>query len=134
MRPGRPAMASAGRRNGFRAWPLEAGRPVQRNVREDTLDRMPAQAPRRALDLLVCRLEASALSVGLDVAPLYRDDMFVVCGPRHPLPRRADPGADDGTRTQPGRRHNLTNRLQTRRTRAVSLPRAVAPSASLSAS
>ncbi|WP_244136288.1 hypothetical protein [Burkholderia sp. BCC0405] len=50
---------------------------------------MPVQAQRRALDLLVCRLEASALSAGRDVAPLYRDDMFVVCGPRHPLPRRA---------------------------------------------
>ncbi|AOJ43437.1 LysR family transcriptional regulator [Burkholderia lata] len=80
---------------GALAWLQEAGRPVQLNVREDTLDRMLAQAQRHELDLLVCRLDASALSAGLDVAPLYRDDMIVVCGPRHPLLRRARIGWRD---------------------------------------
>ncbi|KFG94513.1 LysR family transcriptional regulator [Burkholderia paludis] len=80
---------------GALAWLREAGRPVQLNVREDTLDRMLAQAQRRELDLLVCRLDASALGAGLDVAPLYRDDMIVVCGPRHPLLGRARIGWRD---------------------------------------
>ena len=66
---------------GALAWLREAGRAVQLNVREDTLDRMLAQAQRHELDLLVCRLDASALSAGLDVAPLYRDDMIVVAAP-----------------------------------------------------
>ena len=43
----------------------------------------------------MCRLDASALSAGPDVAPLYRDDMIVVCGPRHPLLRRARIGWRD---------------------------------------
>ncbi len=80
---------------GALAWLREAGRSVQLNVREDTLDRMLAQAQRRELDLLVCRLDASALRSGLDIAPLYRDDMIVVCGPRHPLLRRARIGWRD---------------------------------------
>ncbi|MBF5009641.1 LysR substrate-binding domain-containing protein [Burkholderia pseudomultivorans] len=70
---------------GALAWLREAGRAVQLNVREDTLDRMLAQAQRRELDLLVCRLDASAMGAGLEVVPLYRDDLIVVCGPRHPL-------------------------------------------------
>ncbi|MDN7697079.1 LysR substrate-binding domain-containing protein [Burkholderia semiarida] len=80
---------------GALAWLREAGRPVQLNVREDTLDRMLVQARRHELDLLVCRLDASALSAGLAVAPLYRDDMIVVCGPRHPLLGRARIGWRD---------------------------------------
>lgn len=75
---------------GALAWLRDAGRPLQLNVREDTVDRMLAQAQRRELDLLVCRLDATAMHAGLDMAPLYRDRMTVVCGPRHPLlrPRR----------------------------------------------
>lgn len=64
---------------------LDAGTPVQLNVRTDTLDRMFTQAQRRELDLLVCRLDATAMAAGLAVAPLYRDDVIVVCGAQHPL-------------------------------------------------
>ncbi|QTD93849.1 LysR substrate-binding domain-containing protein [Burkholderia anthina] len=80
---------------GALAWLREAGHAVQLNVREDTFDRMLAQAQRRELDLLVCRLDASAMRAGLDIAPLYRDDMIVMCGPRHPLLRRARLGWRD---------------------------------------
>ncbi|RQR35616.1 LysR family transcriptional regulator [Burkholderia sp. Bp9015] len=80
---------------GVLAWLRDAGRAVQLNVREDTLDRMLAQAQRHELDLLVCRLDVSALRAGLEIAPLYRDDMIVVCGPRHPLLRRPRVGWRD---------------------------------------
>jgi DNA-binding transcriptional LysR family regulator len=46
------------------------------------------QVERRELDMLVCHLNAAVLSSGLEVVPLYRDEISVVCGPRHPLSRR----------------------------------------------
>jgi DNA-binding transcriptional LysR family regulator len=64
------------------------GTSIQLNLREDTLDRLLPQAQRRELDLLVCRLDATALAAGLAVQPLYRDEMIVVSGPDHPLTLR----------------------------------------------
>lgn len=61
---------------------------IQINLREDTLDRLLPQAQRRELDLLVCRLDATAHAAGLAVQPLYRDEMVVVCGTDHPLSLR----------------------------------------------
>ncbi|KWO11390.1 hypothetical protein WM26_02565 [Burkholderia cepacia] len=46
---------------------------------------------------------------------------------------RTDPGADDRTRTEPGRRRKLTNRFRTRPAWRAALPGAVAPRAGLPA-
>lgn len=63
---------------------------IQINLREDTLDRLLPQALRHELDVLICRLDATALAAGLVVQPLYQDEMVVVGGLGHPLSRRAE--------------------------------------------
>ncbi|WP_322042295.1 LysR family transcriptional regulator [Paraburkholderia sp. J67] len=74
---------------GVLAWLREHDTPIQLNTRVDTLDRLLPLAQRRELDLLVCRLEATALASGLHVDELLRDDVVVVAGHRHPLHRRS---------------------------------------------
>jgi DNA-binding transcriptional LysR family regulator len=74
---------------GVLAWLREHDTPLQLNVRVDTLDRLLPLAQRRELDLLVCRLEATALASGLHVDELLRDDVVVVASHRHPLHKRS---------------------------------------------
>lgn len=70
------------------AWLHEHDTPLQLNVRVDTLDRLLPLAQRRELDLLVCRLEATALASGLRADELMQDEVVVVANHRHPLHRR----------------------------------------------
>jgi DNA-binding transcriptional LysR family regulator len=74
---------------GVLAWLHEHDTPLQLNVRVDTLDRLLPLAQRRELDLLVCRLEATALASGLRADELLRDEVVVVASHRHPLHRRS---------------------------------------------
>ncbi len=67
------------------AWLREHDTPIQLNVRVDTLDRLLPLAQRRELDLLVCRLEATALASGLRADELLHDEVVVVASHRHPL-------------------------------------------------
>jgi DNA-binding transcriptional LysR family regulator len=75
--------------SGVLAWLHEHDTPIQLNLRVDTLDRLLPQAQRRELDLLVCRLEATALAAGLAVDELLRDEMVVVAAKHHPLHKRS---------------------------------------------
>jgi DNA-binding transcriptional LysR family regulator len=66
----------------------QQGSPFQISLQEYTLDHLLPQALRHELDLVVCRLDATALGSGLASRSLYRDEMIAVAGKQHPLARR----------------------------------------------
>jgi DNA-binding transcriptional LysR family regulator len=66
----------------------DLGSRVQVDLQENTLDHLLPQALRHELDLVVCRLDATALASGLANRALYRDEMVAVAGGKHPLARR----------------------------------------------
>nr|WP_311526996.1 LysR substrate-binding domain-containing protein [uncultured Ralstonia sp.] len=61
------------------------GSAILLQMREGTLDQLLPAMQRRELDLLVCRLEATAMQSGLVAQGLYRDEVRVVATRRHPL-------------------------------------------------
>ncbi|WP_321815514.1 MULTISPECIES: LysR substrate-binding domain-containing protein [unclassified Paraburkholderia] len=67
---------------------VENGHSIRLNVQEGSFTSLLTQVERRELDVLVCHQNATVLSSGLEVVPLYRDEISVVCGPKHPLMRR----------------------------------------------
>lgn len=67
---------------------MESGSSIQLHVREGPYPTLLSQVARHELDMLVCHLNATVLSSGLEVVPLYRDEISVVCGPKHPLCKR----------------------------------------------
>jgi DNA-binding transcriptional LysR family regulator len=69
---------------------LAMSAPAQQiNYSENTLDNLLPLMQRRELDMVVCRLEAAALTSGFTVTELYSDEILVVAPKEHPLHRRS---------------------------------------------
>jgi DNA-binding transcriptional LysR family regulator len=60
---------------------------LQINYVENTLDYLLPLLHRRELDMLVCRLDAVALTSGFEVTELYSDEIVIVAPKDHPLQR-----------------------------------------------
>lgn len=71
---------------------------IELSLVEDIAARLWVDFERNELDVLVTRLDARALGAGLPHRRLFADRHRVVCGPRHPLARRARPGWRDAVR------------------------------------
>lgn len=74
------------------------GPPLRIVVIEDTLDKLLPRALRRDIDLLVCRLDATAMNAGLVTVPLYQDDVRMFGARHHPLAAKASPTWADAAR------------------------------------
>jgi DNA-binding transcriptional LysR family regulator len=64
---------------------LRDARAPRITLREASLDTLLPLAQRHELDVLVCRLDASARAAGLEILPLYQDDLAVLAAKDHPL-------------------------------------------------
>ncbi len=58
---------------------------LQINFSENTLDYLLPLMQRRELDMVVCRLDATALTSGFSVTELYSDEIVIVAPKDHPL-------------------------------------------------
>ncbi|MFK0375901.1 LysR substrate-binding domain-containing protein [Pandoraea sp. NPDC090278] len=78
---------------------LERTGPALRiNLFEDTLDRLLPRARWHEIDLLVCRLDETAMNAGFGTVPLYEDDVRVFGARNHPLASHPSPGWPDVAR------------------------------------
>ncbi|VVE74868.1 HTH-type transcriptional regulator GbpR [Pandoraea sputorum] len=78
---------------------LERTGPTLRiNLFEDTLDRLLPRAHWHEIDLLVCRLDETAMNAGFGTVPLYEDDVRVFGARNHPLASHPSPGWPDVAR------------------------------------